>query len=215
MQVLRDDIGQTGQLARKVRRVRPPPRVQEARVRGENLQAMTRSMIAVKRFALVACMAIAACCLWTGTANACVVPIGGVSCPGDPTPSPTPTQRPTQQPSQHPKPKPTPAAQHTTQPRTQPVAAPVFTFPTPLATPSQTQTCYTCENRDPIGNSAYDYVPNTTYASGYNVFGVKAPASGHDLYWLKVLMSLLLAAGGTVWLRRARVRASMIGIDES
>jgi hypothetical protein len=189
---------------------------QEARVCEENLQAMSGSVIAVKRFALVAMMAIAACCLWTGTAHACVVPIGSVSCPGDPTPSPTPTQQPTQQPSQHPKPKPkpTPAAQHT--PKAQPpVAAPVFTFPTPapVATPSQTQTCYTCENRDPIGQSAYDYVP--TYATGYNLFGIKAPQSGHDWYWLKVFLSLVLAAGGALWLRTARVRASMIGIDES
>ena len=146
-------------------------------------------------------------------ADACVanapapgVTAGEVVCAPSPSPTATPTHKPTTKPSTKPS-----TAPHQSQPPVVNVAqAPIpkvpFTFPS--VGPS-TPSCVVCDNREDI--PGINDFPVNAYR---NLFARAVPKPGHDTYLLKIIMALVLAGGGTIWLRQARVRASMIGLDE-
>lgn len=149
-----------------------------------------------------------------GTAHACVatgpVDAGGVVCTE---PSPAPTRSPSTKPSSKPSAKPNskPAARASTPPTIKVAQAPLGrTGPIPLPSqPPINQTCPSCDDRSDVPLDSYPFV--NPYQS---LFQRAVPKPGPDTYMLKIVLALLFAAGGTLWLRQARVRASMIGLDE-
>lgn len=155
----------------------------------------------------------------TGGVDMRGTPVGGQVC-SSPEPKPEPKPKPSSKPTKQPRPTatatPTPRA---SRPASTPAAtptpvAPVFPMPTTPAFVAPEEPAPSIVAPEPV-DEQFSPLPGRDYAAFRATGpGLGSPEAGSADYLLRITMLLGLAAGGTLWLHRARVHAWMVGLGD-